>query len=902
MSGRFLSFCSHLPSVVVCVILLAARGALAQPEQPPSDGTAGSEPVDQAAVVPPKLVKFQDATYPPEARRLGLTADVILRLTIDDTGAVTDAEVVQAAGHGFDEAAQRAALGFVFEPARRNQTAIRSRILFKYSFTLEPKEPAQPPEQVAKPALGNLSGVVRIAETDVPMVGAEVTVRAPDGQERTLVTDAQGRFELLQVEPGIYRVSIAGPGFEPVQSDETVEADQATDVTYRMYTESDELEVTVRGERPPREVTRRTIERREIERIPGTSGDALRSLESLPGVSRPPGLAGFLIVRGSYPDDTQIYVDGSEIPIIYHFGGLRSVLPTETLDRIDFYPGNYGARFGRGMGGIVDVGLRSPDTSCSGPYGRPTNRNGCFNALAQVDLLEGRFLVQGPLPIKGWTFLAGGRRSWVDAWIGPVLESTGANVTTLPVYYDYQAIAENKPTRDSRVSLRFFGADDRFAAIVDPLAQEPGFGGKLAFAEAFYQGQLLYENQLTPDVSLTSMLSAGKTLVNFSVGTFSFDVTVHPIQLRQEFGWKLAKGAKINTGFDYVMAPYDIAVRAPRPPRPGEPDSGPFSTRPPLEVQESRTALRTGWYTDAELQPDERLRIVPGMRVDYARDTGKTDLSPRINARYDIVKGKSEQGVFQRRTTIKGGAGYYFQPPQFDQTNSVFGTPGLSSNQSIHYSLGVEQELTEQIDVSVEGFYKDLTDLVAAGIGDNPDKYTNLGTGRVVGLETLLRYKPDRRFFGWIAYTLSRSERRDDPSEASYLIPYDQTHNLTVLGSYRLGRGWEFGARFRLVSGSMVTPVRRPPDLPALYAADAGTYVPLQGAEYSERLPLFHQLDMRLDKRWQFQSWRLGAYLDVYNVYNNPGIEDNSYDFNYTHRIYQTGVPFLPSVGLRGEF
>ena len=101
MSGRFLSFCSHLPSVVVCVILLAARGALAQPEQPPSDGTAGSEPVDQAAVVPPKLVKFQDATYPPEARRLGLTADVILRLTIDDTGAVTDAEVVQAAGHGF---------------------------------------------------------------------------------------------------------------------------------------------------------------------------------------------------------------------------------------------------------------------------------------------------------------------------------------------------------------------------------------------------------------------------------------------------------------------------------------------------------------------------------------------------------------------------------------------------------------------------------------------------------------------------------------------------------------------------------------------------------------------------------------------------------------------------------
>jgi len=158
MSGRFLSFCSHLPSVVVCVILLAARVALAQPEQPPSDGTAGSEAMDQAAVVPPKLVKFQDATYPPEARRLGLTADVILRLTIDDTGAVTDAEVVQAAGHGFDEAAQRAALGFVFEPARKDWEPIAALIRYRYIFELQ-----EPAEEITT---AWLSGTVLLAEND----------------------------------------------------------------------------------------------------------------------------------------------------------------------------------------------------------------------------------------------------------------------------------------------------------------------------------------------------------------------------------------------------------------------------------------------------------------------------------------------------------------------------------------------------------------------------------------------------------------------------------------------------------------------------------------------------------------------------------------------------------------
>jgi hypothetical protein len=59
---------------------------------------------------------------------------------------------------------------------------------------------------------------------------------------------------------------------------------------------------------------------------------------------------------------------------------------------------------------------------------------------------------------------------------------------------------------------------------------------------------------------------------------------------------------------------------------------------------------------------------------------------------------------------------------------------------------------------------------------------------------------------------------------------------------------------------------------------------------------------LRLDKRWQFRAWRLSAYLDIYNVYNNAAIEGTSYDFNYAHQVYQTGVPFLPSIGARGEF
>ena len=131
-----------------------------------------------------------------------------------------------------------------------------------------------------------------------------------------------------------------------------------------------------------------------------------------------------------------------------------------------------------------------------------------------------------------------------------------------------------------------------------------------------------------------------------------------------------------------------------------------------------------------------------------------------------------------------------------------------------------------------------------------------------------------------------------------YLSPFDQTHILTVLGSYRLGRGWEFGARFRLVSGNLYTP-----NTYGFYDENNATYLP-QAAypQNGARLPSFNQLDLRVDKTWTFRTWQLSAYLDVQNVYNQGNVEGTSYNYNSTLMQYATGIPFLPSFGLRGEF
>ena len=131
-----------------------------------------------------------------------------------------------------------------------------------------------------------------------------------------------------------------------------------------------------------------------------------------------------------------------------------------------------------------------------------------------------------------------------------------------------------------------------------------------------------------------------------------------------------------------------------------------------------------------------------------------------------------------------------------------------------------------------------------------------------------------------------------------YLSPFDQTHILTVLGSYRLGKGWQFGARFRFVSGDPYTPNNY-----GFYDENNATYLPQ--ASYppnGARLPSFNQLDLRVDKTWTYRTWQLSAYLDVQNVYNQGNVEGTSANYNYTQQSYATGLPILPSLGFRAEF
>jgi len=137
-------------------------------------------------------------------------------------------------------------------------------------------------------------------------------------------------------------------------------------------------------EAPAREVSRHTVERQDLTKIPGTSGDALRAIEVMPGVARTSISSGDPILRGAAWNESRSYIEGATVPLLYHLGGVKSAFNSRLLSRVDLYPGNYGASMGRGVGGVVSARIRDPERDR-------------LHALAEFSVLDSMALVETPI-------------------------------------------------------------------------------------------------------------------------------------------------------------------------------------------------------------------------------------------------------------------------------------------------------------------------------------------------------------------------------------------------------------------------------------------------------------------------------------------------------------------------
>ncbi len=841
-------------------------------------GASSPEAPPAGALVPPSVAQAVEAAYPPEALAGGVSASVELLVTIAVDGTVMGAEVVQGAGPEFDASAREALVRFRFEPARKDGQPVPSRIRYRYQFT-----PPRPHVQVEPPPAptGRLSGKVLRGKDGRPIAGAEVRVVDDEGLTRTLASDAQGNFAVADLPPGHYQVRVEGPELAGTVFNETVVAGEETQVSYRLVVREEEGEEDVYQARaviqtPTREVTRRTLDRQTMYRIPGTGNDPIRAVEVLPGVARPPFGSGQLILRGSSPHDSQVYLDGMPIPQLYHFGGLRSVYNGQLLRQISLYPGNFSSRYGRASGGVFELETRDPA------------RDG-LHGVVDLSPIDGSILLEGPIT-KRFSLAGSFRRSLFDLAMR-VLNASGADTgfTALPAYYDYQLSGSYRSKRD-RLRIQFYGSNDHVGLLAkdDREANASAAANAIDATQRFNFLQASWKRALSERTDQTISLQTGPTLSDVSAGTdFRLRLGVWQTYGRAEWFTRIGERVRLVNGLDVFTGAYDALYTGPSF---GQSEGDPYADsggEDEVGAKVKGVLFQPGAYTDVGFDVG-RLTINTALRADYYHEIENYSLDPRLVIEVRLYT----------RWTLKLGAGLYSQPPQAQESHPAVGNPKLDPIRTAQFAAGVSYQLVDGVMLGVEGFYKSIWNNVVSSVEPDQPKFINDGIGRVYGVEGSAQVQPvSARYSGILSYTLLNSERRDHPDSAFRKFDYQQTHGLTLALLYVFNRGWDIGLAVRYFTGNPYTPVTGR----VLNTTDR-SYRPIYGAVNSRRNPAFNRLDLRIQKTWKASKHSTTLYLDVQNTLNHKNQEAFFYNFDFTQKQVVNGLPIIPALGVRGQF
>jgi TonB family protein len=857
-----------------------------------------SAPVAEEAVKPrltkaPKLVTFVEADYPESEKSAGKTAAVVLQIGVGADGKVTDVAVVTSAGPAFDAAAQDAARRFVFEPAEIDGKPAPIRINYRYEFVLKQ----------AAPTTGILTGVVRSRPGGEPLVG--VTVALDDGS--SAVTDEAGRFTFPELAPGRRRVLLSRADLKGLQTEEDIVAGQKLEATYEIEVapaddgeEHDDLEIVIVAPKLVKQTVSTKVEAAEGRRVAGTQGDVLKIVENLPGVARASAGSSQIVVWGASPEDTRVYVDGLRVPLLYHFGGLRSVVHTDLVQAVELVPGGYGAAYGRGLGGLVVVTTRDP----------PADR---LHGSIQADVMDASAAVQGPVG-KGWSFAVAARHSHLDAVLNAFTSEDFQEFFQIPHYYDGQARIRRELRDGEYVELLGLLSSDRGTREVtsnDPSAQKTE-----TKTQRFERIGLRYKRTQKDGSTIECLPWFGwdHSSLDASFGSVPTSVASNAtlFGLRASYSGKLGDAAVVTVGIDVEGSSTTVERSGSTSSPPREGDAHVFGQPPSDQINGDRwNAVIASAAPFAQLDLglfDDALHVVPGVRFDplfvsvdrrlpkdgdnpgVGADQADVGVEPRIAARLKLSK----------RAALKAAYGKYRQPPVAEDLSPVFGNPLLGVASGEHVLGGGEFQLTQTLGVETTVFYTHSHGLAARNPVPSPlvaEALVGIGVGRSYGAQFLVRKSLAGGFFGWIAYTLLRAERQDAPNTAYRLFDFDQTHVLTALAAYQLGKGFDVSARFRYATGYPRTPVTG-----SYYDARRNIYEPELGPKNSIRIPDFWQLDVRFSKRFTFGTNELEVYLDVQNVTNHQNPEEIVYNPDYTQKSYINGLPILPVLGARFGF
>jgi hypothetical protein len=569
------------------------------------------------------------------------------------------------------------------------------------------------------------------------------------------------------------------------------------------------------------------------------------------------------------------------------------VLPPGAIDELNFAPSNFAPAFGNASGGLVSMSPRA-------------GRRDAYHGEAFLDLGGVGGLAEGPVG-KG-TFLVAARRAHLDLPLRAYAALNPYAQIIYPSYYDYQAFYDRPLGRGRRIHVGFIGAGDRLSFQT---SENPGGERNVYFEPrlSFHRADVAYRAKIgDTSVLITPALRFDTNRVVFS----ETSMVPEPAPRRALLStWRAQLDHDVTDALTFTLgADADIGRQT------GDVAAG--DERPEVfgSAATSNTTTLNHAYLGLYAEATYRRRgatIAAGTRFSafVADGLDAFAVDPRLRLRQELGE----------RWTLVAAIGTYTQPwiGTLSAGGRLFGFDGQSSTlygqlvlpdqirlnfdpslyvrefalrplRALQATAGATLRLDREVEIEGHAFVRDLSD------PHRPTFYTTAAE-LAYGGEFIVRKRLTRRIYGWIAYTLMWG-RRDFPQldrATRYgRSAYDQRHNLVAVLSARLPRDWQLGGRFRLSSGLPFTPI-------VAAVGQAEYFFPIYGAPLSESFPLFHQLDVRVDKRWVLRRTIVSAYLDVLNVYNQQNTEAYFYSVDFRRRTGGLSMPILPLIGVRVE-
>lgn len=875
-------------SVLLLAALTATAGlARAQGEAEPPTAAQPHGVVTKA----PRVSHFV-APSVPEDVTLEQTAKVELEIAIGADGKVSEASVLNGSGNAeLDEAAKAAALALEFEPAEIDGAPAAVRI--KYSYEIQPPAPVE-----AVPDTAAFAGAVLDQKTKQPLAG--VKVELDSGQ--SALTDDAGRFDMEGVPPGTHGVTLSGPTFTPIGTEETLVGGRRYEASYEVQVEAaatpDEeradFEVVIVATKLGSKITSTEVTAEQGQRVAGTGGDVAKVVENLPGVARSTVGSGAIVVWGAGAQDTRVYVDGVHIPVLYHEGGYRSVIHSDLVQSVELEPGGYGASYGRGLGGLITVGLK------------PLDEPG-YHGSVQVDAIDSSASLRGSLNDK-LHFGVAVRKSYLDWVLHQVTSEDVGDFVPIPKYWDAQGRVSWTPDENTSIELGTLLSYDTIDHNLG--SSDPADVKRESKMTRFSRYYLRYTKKHDTDTtSIVPYIGFDETRMRdiFGIVPAQLDNKTTVVGFRASHTTNPVPWIAFSAGLDVEMSVSSLSRNGSVTTPPREGDLYVFGQLPQDQINAdtwTTTVAGLAPYAEADFSLlGDQLHLIPGLRIEpqivrvSRLAPPESDLPPVGGVREDTAFDPrlAVRWNATKRITAKAAVGIYHQPPFPEDLSAVFGNPNLGPANARQYLVGGAFKLSRPLSFEVTSFYSHSEDLAYRSPLPTPIRAAALlqgGYGRAYGTQFLLRHELIDRFFGWLSLSMIRSERRT--ADGAYrLFDFDQTFVFTAVGSYDLGAGFDVGARFRYSSGYPRTPV-----VGADYDARVDGYFPRFGAQNSIRIPSFYALDVRGAKHFKFgNQLALEIYLDVQNVTNHKNDEEIVYNYDYSKKSYITGMPILPVLG-----